>query len=98
MGRYSLTAEREDTEQVDSLRDTWQKLQARALASHVSLLNLQPQLENDLSESLNSFREDSTRYCHEYRYTGPMQPGLTPREASDKLILFQVRSSKYLIQ
>lgn len=90
MGRYSLASEREDNEQVDSLRETWQKLQARALASHVSLLNLQPQLENELADSLRRFREDSTRYCHEYRHAGPMQPGLTPREASDKLILFQV--------
>lgn len=90
MGRYWLSVEREDTEQVDNLRDTWQRLQARALGSHVSLLTLQPQLESDLAGSLRRFKEDSVRYCHEYRHAGPMQPGLTPREASDKLILFQV--------
>lgn len=91
MGRYRLWVEREDTEQVESVRETWQRLQARALASHVSLLTLQPQLERDLADSLRKFRDDSVSYCHQYRHAGPMQPGLTPREASDRLILFQVK-------
>lgn len=82
--------DREDLEQVDSLRYTWQQLQARALHSHVLLLAMQPQFERDLANNLQKFHDDNAEYVHEYRYAGPMQPGLTPREASDKLILFQV--------
>ncbi|KAL4719547.1 hypothetical protein ACJJTC_012982 [Scirpophaga incertulas] len=89
--RYELPVSKEDLEQVDNLRYTWQQLQAQALASHVQLLRMQPQFEDDLNGNLNRFREDNNEYCHEYRHAGPMQPGLSPREASDKLILFQNR-------
>lgn len=78
-------------EQIDNLRYSWQQLQATALASHVQLLKMQPQFEDDLKNNLDKFRDDNTDYCHEYRYAGPMQPGLSPREASDRLILFQVK-------
>lgn len=81
---------KEDLEQVDNLRYSWQQLQAMALASHVQLLRMQPQFEEDLKNNLDKFREDNADYCHEYRHAGPMQPGLSPREASDRLILFQV--------
>lgn len=82
-------------EQIDNLRYSWQQLQATALASHVQLLKMQPQFEDDLKNNLDKFREDNTDYCHEYRHAGPMQPGLSPREASDRLILFQVQSLLY---
>lgn len=89
---------KEDLEQVDNLRYTWQQLQATALASHVQLLKMQPQFENDLKSNLDRFREDNASYCHEYRYAGPMQAGLTPREASDRLMLFQVSIIYYQSQ
>ncbi|XP_039763737.1 dynein heavy chain 5, axonemal [Pararge aegeria] len=89
--RYELPVSKEDMEQVDNLRYSWQQLQATALASHVQLLSMQPQFEEDLQNNLDRFREDNAEYCHEYRYAGPMQPGLSPREASDRLILFQNR-------
>ncbi|CAH4038579.1 unnamed protein product [Pieris brassicae] len=89
--RYELSVSKEDMEQVDNLRYSWQQLQATALASHVQLLKMQPQFEEDLKNNLERFRDDNSDYCHEYRHAGPMQSGLTPREASDRLILFQNR-------
>ncbi|XP_041986842.1 dynein axonemal heavy chain 5 [Aricia agestis] len=89
--RYDLPVSKQDLEQVDNLRYSWQQLQATALASHVQLLKMQPQFESDLKCNLNKFREDNAEYCHEYRHAGPMQAGLSPREASDRLILFQNR-------
>lgn len=53
---------------------------------------MQPNFESELRKNLDNFRNDKIDYVHEYRNAGPMQPGLTPREASDKLILFQVYS------
>ncbi|XP_060809519.1 dynein axonemal heavy chain 5 [Amyelois transitella] len=89
--RYELPVSKEDLEQVDNLRYTWQQLQATALASQVHLLVMQPSFEADLRANLDRFREDNTEYCHEYRHAGPMQTGLSPREASDRLMLFQNR-------
>ncbi|XP_018911445.2 dynein axonemal heavy chain 5 [Bemisia tabaci] len=89
--RYDLPIDREDLEQVDNLRYAWQRLLARAMDVNILLLTMQPHLEADLRRNLDRFRQDNIDYCHEYRTSGPMVPGLSPREASDRLILFQNR-------
>ncbi|RZC39074.1 dynein heavy chain 5, axonemal [Asbolus verrucosus] len=91
LNRHNVTIEKEILEQVDSLRYTWGRLQENALKVHVNLLDMQPQFQQDLRSNLEKFRQDKIDYCNEYKTAGPMQPGLTPREASDKLILFQNR-------
>lgn len=85
-----MVIEREILEQVDNLRYTWNRLLEGAQKVHVNLLDMQPQFQLDLKTNLEKFRQDKMDYCNEYRTAGPMQPGLTPREASDRLILFQV--------
>ncbi|RLU25661.1 hypothetical protein DMN91_001818 [Ooceraea biroi] len=89
--RYEVPVDQECLEQVDNLRDTWQNLLAQAIKSNILLLNLQPQFENDLKNNLEKFRTDNEICCEEYRSSGPMQPDLSPREASDRQILFQNR-------
>lgn len=88
--RYELPVDREDLEQVDNLRYTWQQLIARAMETNCLLLSLQPHFANDLCHNLECFCCDTVQYCHDYHTSGPMVPGLTPREASDRLLLFQV--------
>uniref|UniRef100_A0A1B0GJY1 Putative dyneins heavy chain n=1 Tax=Lutzomyia longipalpis TaxID=7200 RepID=A0A1B0GJY1_LUTLO len=89
--KYEVQVDREHYDQVDNLRYTWQNLQGLALQAQVKLLDMQPSFESDLRNNLDKFRQDKIEYVNEYRNAGPMQPGLTPREASDKLILFQNR-------
>lgn len=36
------------------------------------------------------FKKDCSKFVHDYRSTGPMVPGLDPRDASDRLIIAQV--------
>ncbi|XP_015833540.2 dynein axonemal heavy chain 5 isoform X3 [Tribolium castaneum] len=91
LNRFDVMVEREIMEQVDNLRDTWNRLLKNALKVHVHLLEMQPQFQQDLRSNLEKFRQDKIDYCNEYRTAGPMQPGLSPREASDRLILFQNR-------
>jgi dynein heavy chain len=83
--------DREDLEQVDNLRYTWQQLIARSMETNCLLLSLQPHFADDLCRNLECFHRDTIQYCHDYRTSGPMIPGLTPREASDRLLLFQVK-------
>jgi dynein heavy chain, axonemal len=96
IARYEIPAEREELEQIDNLRYTWQRLVKRALDVHCLLLSMQPRFEHDLRNNLQRFRLDNVQYCHEYRTSGPMMPGLTPREASDKLIVFQVQMKTFI--
>lgn len=90
MLKYEIQVEHEHMELVDNLRDTWQKLKSRALSTHCKLLEMQPTFQMELKTNLDRFKQDKNDYVNEYKTSGPMQPGLTPREASDKLILFQV--------
>ncbi|XP_066590394.1 dynein axonemal heavy chain 5 [Prorops nasuta] len=89
--RYEVPVDRECLDLVDNLRYSWQELLGRAQQSHVTLLRLQPHFQEDLRRNLEKFRIDNEAYCEEYRSSGPMQPGLSPREASDRQILFQNR-------
>lgn len=86
-----MTIEHEIVEQVDNLRYTWSRLLSRAKNSHVELLRMQPQFQEDLHKNLQKFRHDKIEYCKEYENAGPMETGLSPREASDRLIFFQNR-------
>ncbi|KAI8118220.1 axonemal, Dynein heavy chain 5 [Lucilia cuprina] len=89
--RYEVQVEREQFDLVDNLRSTFQNLLACALQAQVKLLEMQPSFQDDLKTNLDNFKQDKITYVNEYRTAGPMQPGLTPREASDRLILFQNR-------
>lgn len=90
MHKYEIAVDREQMDQVDNLRYTWVRLQSRAKEVHCKLLEMQPDFQNDLRANLERFKQDKIDYVAEYRVSGPMEPGLTPREASDKLLLFQV--------
>ncbi|CAD6991963.1 unnamed protein product [Ceratitis capitata] len=89
--RYEVQVEREQFDLVDNLRSTFQNLLACALQAQVKLLDMQPSFQDDLKNNLDKFKQDKIQYVNEYRTAGPMQAGLTPREASDRLILFQNR-------
>ncbi|KAF6202133.1 hypothetical protein GE061_004531 [Apolygus lucorum] len=89
--RYELPVDREVLEQVDNLRYTWQQLLGRSMEVNTLLLAMQPHFQEELQANLTKFREDSEDYVEQYRNCGPMSPGLSPREASDRLILFQNR-------
>lgn len=77
------------------MRYTFNELIKKTLQVHVHLLEMQPQFQNELGSNLSKFKQDKIDYCDEYHNAGPMQSGLTPREASDRLILFQVRKFNF---
>lgn len=96
LSRHEILIEKEVMEQVDSLRYSWRTIQNRAQDVHAGLLSMQPGLQQELSDNLENFRIEKETYCHEYRFAGPMQAGLSPRDASDRLILFQVSIIFYI--
>jgi len=51
---------------------------------------IQEHFQKELIANLDIFQEDCGTFVNEYYDNGPMQPGLTPREASDRLQMFQV--------
>ena len=53
------------------------------------LLTVQEHFQKELVANLEIFRKDCDAFVVEYHNNGPMQPGLSPREASDRLQMFQ---------
>lgn len=90
MTRYEIDVEQETLEQVENLPYAWNKLLNKAQATQCKLLDMQPQFQDELRQNLDQFKQDKIDYCHEYKHAGPMEAGLAPREASDRLLLFQV--------
>jgi len=89
LNKHELPLPRDEIEKVDTLRYSWSKLQA--LASEVSghLLKIQPEFRGGLIENVQTFVEDCQNFYNDYDKVGPMVPGVAPRDASDRLIIFQ---------
>ncbi|XP_076055178.1 dynein axonemal heavy chain 5-like [Oratosquilla oratoria] len=81
---YNQELTQEEADRVDNLRFTWQKVLAQAVEVQNLLSKVQPYF--------SQFKKDCAAFCHDYRTQGPMVTGLAPREASDRLIVYQIQS------
>ncbi|CAF0723345.1 unnamed protein product [Didymodactylos carnosus] len=88
---HELNVAREETERCDNLRYSWQKLQQLCSQMTTNLLKLQPQFKKELLENVVKFVKDCNKFYAEYEKGGPTISGITPRESSDRQILFQSR-------
>ena len=87
--KYDLQITKEEREKVDNLSHIWLELQAKAMDVQILLLTVQEHFQRDLLSNLDVFQGECDSFCTDYNVNGPMQPGLSPREASDKLQAFQ---------
>ena len=71
--------------------NTWQRVQGHAADVQSLLRSVEPHFRGELVRNLAQFERDVRQFCADYRHQGPMSPGLEPREASDRMQLFQVR-------
>ena len=55
------------------------------------LLDIQPKYRSELLKNVKTFLKECQQFFHDYEKDGPTKPGLTPRESSDRQILFQSR-------
>ena len=55
------------------------------------LLEIQPTYRSELLKNMKVFHEECKQFYRDYEKNGPTRPGLSPRESSDRQILFQSR-------
>jgi dynein heavy chain len=55
------------------------------------LLDIQPKYRSELLKNVKTFRKECKQFYMDYEQRGPTISGLTPRESSDRQILFQSR-------
>uniref|UniRef100_A0A8C8BAJ8 Dynein axonemal heavy chain 5 n=1 Tax=Otus sunia TaxID=257818 RepID=A0A8C8BAJ8_9STRI len=96
LNKYGLLVAKEETEKVDSLHYTWEKLLVRANEVQNELIALQPNFRGELIRAVKTFTEDCAQFYSDYDQNGPMVVGLEPQEASDRLTMFQNRFDNLL--
>ncbi|XP_034031153.1 dynein heavy chain 5, axonemal [Thalassophryne amazonica] len=91
LNKYELSVVKEEAETVDALRYSWEKLLSHSAKVQNELVALQPNFRGELVRNVESFVEDCQYFYQDYEKDGPMVDGLPPRDASDRLIMFQNR-------
>ncbi|BFZ13509.1 hypothetical protein BsWGS_16546 [Bradybaena similaris] len=89
LNKHELKPEKEEVEKCDTLRYSWDRLQAQAIEVQDHLITVQPGFKKELIADVKVFKVDCQEFYSSYDEKGPMVPGVPPREASDRLIVFQ---------
>ncbi|KAG8123396.1 hypothetical protein E2320_018801 [Naja naja] len=87
--RFEVEVTKEESEGVDTLRYSFNKLQSKAASVQDELIQVQPKFKGQLLEAVEVFREDVSSYELAYETEGPMVPNTPPQEASNRLQIFQ---------
>nr|XP_039256499.1 dynein heavy chain 5, axonemal-like [Styela clava] len=80
-----------NAERVDGLAYGWKNLIAQVVTVQTTLLEVQPGFKKDLLAGVEKFQGDVGQFYVDYEERGPNIQGLPPREASDRLQIFQTR-------
>ncbi|XP_023932721.1 dynein heavy chain 5, axonemal [Lingula anatina] len=89
LSRYNLFFNDGNAERVDTLSYGWKKLKTQALEVQNHLLKIQPEYKEDLLHRVEVFMQDVNTFYADYDTKGPMVQGIAPREASDRLNIYQ---------
>nr|XP_006825999.1 PREDICTED: dynein heavy chain 5, axonemal [Saccoglossus kowalevskii] len=91
LNKYEMTFPDGNAEKVDGLTYAWKKLTVQSQQVQSHLLKIQPGMKADLLKGVEIFVQDVNIFVSDYNDKGPMVQGIAPREASDRLQLFQAR-------
>ncbi|XP_009878765.1 PREDICTED: dynein heavy chain 8, axonemal [Charadrius vociferus] len=89
LNTFGIEVTKEESEGVDTLRYSFNKLQTKATRVQDELVQVQPKFKSNLLESVAVFREDVSNFETSYETEGPMIPSIAPQEASNRLQIFQ---------
>ncbi|XP_058589787.1 dynein axonemal heavy chain 8 isoform X2 [Neofelis nebulosa] len=89
LNRFEVEVTKEESEAVDTLRYSFNRLQSKAVSVQDELVQVQPKFKSNLLEAVEVFREDVMNFTEAYEMEGPMVPNIPPQEASNRLQIFQ---------
>nr|XP_023422402.1 LOW QUALITY PROTEIN: dynein heavy chain 8, axonemal [Cavia porcellus] len=89
LNRFEVEVTKEESEAVDTLRYSFNKLQSKAVSVQDELVQVQPIFKSSLLEAVEVFRDDVMNFSEAYETEGPMVPNIPPQEASNRLQIFQ---------
>ncbi|KAK8898529.1 Dynein heavy chain 5, axonemal [Tritrichomonas musculus] len=89
LSKYNIVVPQEELEQYEGLTYNWKKLRDLERQQQEVLQEVSPQFKDQVIEGMDQFLEEFHAFIKSYHEEGPMSPGLTPSEASEKLKTFQ---------
>ena len=89
ISKYQFQLTKEDIDRVENLNITWQELRKKAMSTQILLLEVQEHFQRELIKNLEIFQGEVNDFIADYNANGPMQEGLSPKQASDILMMFQ---------
>ena len=89
IAKFQFQLSKDEVERVENLEGTWNELQQKAMKVQIMLLQVQEHFQRELVKNLVLFEEECKKFVEEYNKNGPMEEGLSPKQASDRLQMFQ---------
>ncbi|XP_069476735.1 dynein axonemal heavy chain 5-like [Ambystoma mexicanum] len=89
--KYELLFQDGNAERVDGLAYAWKNLNTQVVQTQNLLFKVQPAMKTDLLSGVKKFQTDAVEFYGDYDKTGPGVEGIPPREASDRLQIFQTK-------
>ncbi|NWX18802.1 DYH8 protein, partial [Aegotheles bennettii] len=89
LNTFEIEVTKEESEGVDTLRYSFNKLEKKATRVQDELVEVQPKFKSNLLESVAVFQQDVSNFEMSYETEGPMVPSIPPQEASNRLQIFQ---------
>ena len=96
LAKYGITVPQEELDQYEGLSYNWKKLRSLEQQQQETLQKVSPQFKSQVVEGMAQFLEEFKQFQIQYNEEGPMAPGLTPAEASEKLKIFQHQFDNFL--
>ena len=89
LSKYNIVVPQEELDQYEGLTYNWKKLCELEHQQQTVLQKVSPQFKDQVIEGMDQFLTEFHAFVKSYHEEGPMTPGLTPSEASEKLKLYQ---------
>ncbi|XP_076264862.1 dynein heavy chain 8, axonemal kl-3 [Rhynchophorus ferrugineus] len=90
-GKFKIDTPKEDIERVESLRFNFQNMVTHSKTVQEDICEVQGPLLEELTNGVATFKEEVEAFDKDFEEKGPMIPGLSAREASDRVLAFQDR-------
>lgn len=89
--QFNVDVDRTDVEKADTLRYTFDNLLRSSKKVQENLCQIQGPFRDELQAGVLEFAAEVEEFDRDYELNGPMVPGISAKDASDRVLVFQAR-------
>ncbi|XP_062548437.1 dynein axonemal heavy chain 8 [Armigeres subalbatus] len=91
LAEFDLGITKDDKDHVYGLRDSFKTMAKKVEKVENDIIALQVPLQRELAEGVEQFVDEINEFDQEFEVKGPMEEGISAKEASDRVLMFQGR-------